>query len=391
MKIALVAAEASGDKLAAPLIHSLKKRFPHAQFIGVAGESMQAAGCQSLFPMEHLSVMGLVEVIKHLPRLFLLRKQLKRFLKAQQPDIYIGIDAPDFNLPVEKYMRSLGVPSIHYVSPTVWAWRENRVNNIKASCDHVMGLFPFEADIFKKYDMPYSFVGHPFADRIDPQQNGTLQRQKFALGEQPCLAILPGSRASEVQQLLPIMLATAQQLQTHIADLHILIPAATQEREQQIQQLLNQCQVKHISLSRETASECMLAADAVLLSSGTATLEAMLCGKLMLSVYKMSGLTYRMMQRLYKPNYFSLPNILADELLIPELLQADVNPATMCEHLLPMLAFGRSSVPYSLSEKQISHFRYCQQRFNELHQQLRQNASERAADVIALYLAGDQS
>lgn len=336
-KIALVCAEPSGDMLGSGLVKQLLRRYPNAQIKGIGGELCQAQGLHSWFDMNELSVMGLFEVIKHLPRLLAIRKSLKQQLLDFQPDIYVGVDAPDFNLPIEAFLKNKGIKTVHYVSPTIWAWRESRVHKIKRAADCVMGLFPFEAPVFAKYYVNYEFVGHPMADAIDLSPDKSSARKRFNLGDnESVVALLPGSRGSEVQQLLPIFLDSLEQMQVNQPNIKAIIPAVNAARESQILKILAQYPntvIDNVLVTREVARTAMIASDAVLLSSGTATLEAMLCKRPMLSVYKMSGLTYRMMQRLYKPKYFSLPNILANEPLVPELLQDDVDPIVISQYL----------------------------------------------------------
>lgn len=416
-KIALVCAEPSGDMLASGLVKILLQRFPNAQIKGIGGDLSQANGLESWFDMNELSVMGLVEVLKHLPRLLSIRKQLKAKLLAFKPDIYIGVDAPDFNLPIATFLKKHNIKTVHYVSPTIWAWRESRVHKIKRAVDCVMGLFPFEAPVFAKYDVPYQFVGHPMADAIALEPDQAQARTTLNLTtDASVLAILPGSRSSEVQHLLPIFLASFTLMQACHPNLIGVVPAVNAAREAQIKQLLAtypDTLRAAILITRLPAREVMIASDAVLLSSGTATLEAMLCKRPMLSVYKMSGLTYKMMQYLYKPDYFSLPNILANEALVPELLQDDVTPEAISAYMNDLLALDLSATQSvaSGSDAQASNLpqssitrlpvlskgsclfaidqarlEYIMQRFSQLHVTLQQNADEQSADVVTRYL-----
>jgi lipid-A-disaccharide synthase len=414
-KIALVCAEPSGDMLASGLVHTLLARFPNAQIKGIGGDLTQTNGLESWFDMNELSVMGLVEVLKHLPRLLSIRKQLKAKLLAFQPDIYIGVDAPDFNLPIETFLKKHKIKTVHYVSPTIWAWRESRVHKIKRAVDCVMGLFPFEAPVFAKYDVPYQFVGHPMADAIALQPDQHLARTNLCLNASAnVLALLPGSRSSEVMHLLPIFLDSFALLQASHPDLVGVVPAVNAAREEQIKQLLETYPTalqSAIMVTRRPARDVMIASDAVLLSSGTATLEAMLCKRPMLSVYKMSGLTYKMMQYLYKPDYFSLPNILANEPLVPELLQDDVTPEAISAYINDLFALDlpptqrvtdESSTPlvtqsnitrlpvhskgsclFAIDQARLE---YIMLRFTQLHLTLQQNADEQSADVVTRYL-----
>lgn len=416
-KIALVCAEPSGDMLASGLVNTLLQRFPNAQIKGIGGDLTQANGLESWFDMNELSVMGLVEVLKHLPRLLSIRKQLKAQLLAFKPDIYIGVDAPDFNLPIETFLKKHHIKTVHYVSPTIWAWRESRVHKIKRAVDCVMGLFPFEAPVFAKYHVPYQFVGHPMADAIALKPDQEKARTTLKLhADATVVAILPGSRSSEVQHLLPIFLASFALMQARHPELVGVVPAVNAARESQINQLLAtypDSLQSALIITRRPAREVMIASDAVLLSSGTATLEAMLCKRPMLSVYKMSGLTYKMMQHLYKPDYFSLPNILANEALVPELLQDDVTPEAISAYMNDLLALDLSITQVAgvvsethsttIPDRTITHLpvlskgsclfaidqdrlAYIMQRFTQLHITLQQNADEQSADVVTRYL-----
>jgi len=374
LRIGIVAGEASGDVLAAGFVAVLKDMYPNAIFEGIGGKHLTALGLNSLFDMEELSVMGLVEVLKHLPRLLHIRKTLVQHFLDNPPDIFIGVDAPDFNLAVEAKLKKAGVKTVHYVSPTVWAWRESRIHKIAKATNLVLGIFPFEADIYNKYKVPYQYVGHTMADSISLAPDQLEKRQLFALdGEDKVLALLPGSRAREVDTLLPDFIKTAELLTLSIPALKVIIPAANNAREVQIKQLLKTLSPKvEVVVTQLSARDVMIAANAVLLASGTATLEAMLCKKPMVVGYKMSKMTHMIMKRLYKPDYFSLPNILANEALVPELLQEDVNPQNMADKLRPML----ESEPHVLIS-----------RFTQLHKSLQLNADEQAAKAIQGLLA----
>lgn len=369
LRIGIVAGEASGDVLAAGFVSVLKEMYPNAIFEGIGGKHLIARGLNSMFDMEELSVMGLVEVLKHLPRLLHIRKTVLQHFLENPPDVFIGVDAPDFNLAIEAKLKKAGVKTIHYVSPTVWAWRESRIHKIAKATNLVLGIFPFEADIYKKYKVPYQYVGHTMADGIDLVPDQAAKRTLFAIeSEDKVLALLPGSRAREVATLLPDFIKTAELLSVAVPNLKVIIPAANDAREIQIKLLLKELKPPvHIQVTQSSARDVMIAADAVLLASGTATLEAMLCKKPMVVAYKMSKMTHMIMKRLYKPEFFSLPNILANKELVPELLQEDVNPQNMATKLQAML----DSSPHALIEQ-----------FTELHKLLRLNADEQAARAI---------
>ena len=373
LRIAVVAGEPSGDVLAAGLIKALKTRYPDAIFEGIAGPHMQAAGCTSLFDIETLSVMGLVEVLSSIRPILKVKNELIAHFIKHPPDVYIGVDAPDFNLRVETALKQHGIKTVHYVSPTVWAWREKRIVKIARATNRVLGIFPFEQDVYDKYQVPYSFVGHTMADIIPLHPDQAEARVALGLSnDSQCLALLPGSRSGEVAKLLPVFTATVEQLWQHKPDCQIVIPAANDRRLQQIEQYLQTNKPDWLKDSRVMvlagqSREAMIASDVILLASGTATLEAMLCKRPMVSAYLLSWLTHKMMMRLYKPAYFSLPNILANEALVPELLQEDVNPERLCSELLNLFDADTTALT---------------ERFVELHQSLKQNADERAAEAV---------
>ena len=373
LTIGIVAGEASGDVLAAGFVAVLKEMYPNASFQGIGGKHLTALGLNSLFDMEELSVMGLVEVLKHLPRLLHIRKTVVQHFLNNPPDIFIGVGAPDFNLAVETKLKKASIKTVHYVSPTIWAWRESRIHKIAKATNLVLGIFPFEASIYKKYKVPYQYVGHTMADSIPLVPDQSVKRTLFALEcTDKVLALLPGSRAREVDTLLPDFIKAAELLALSLPTLKVLIPAANDAREIQIKLLLKELKPGvHVRVTQMSARDVMIAADAVLLASGTATLEAMLCKKPMVVGYKMSKMTHLIMRRLYKPDFFSLPNILANEELVPELLQEDVVPQNMADKLRPML----QSQPRELIS-----------RFTQLHKMLQLNADEQAAKAIQALL-----
>jgi len=375
LRVAMIAGEASGDVLAAGIIKQLKLIYPNAVFEGIGGQHMQAQGFHSYFEMESLSVMGLVEVLKHLPTLLKIRSSIVQRFIDNPPDVFVGIDAPDFNLPVEKKLKKRGIRTVHYVSPTVWAWRESRIHKVAAATNLVLGIFPFEQPIYDKYHVPYQYVGHTMADGIAIKPDFLTHRQQFGIADQHAvLAILPGSRAKEVSNLLPAFIDTANILSKQIPGFKVLIPAANMSRKIQIESILSDSQTQfEYQVTSESARDAMLASDAVLLASGTASLEAMLCKKPMVVAYRMSALTYKIMQRLYKPKYFALPNILAGEQLVPELLQEDVNPGNMAKQLL---------IYFQLPYRQTQHAKLIT-RFEALHLVLSQQADQQSARAIA--------
>ncbi|WP_371192613.1 lipid-A-disaccharide synthase [Glaciecola sp. SC05] len=370
LKIGIVAGEASGDVLGAGLIKSLKQLYPNCEVVGVGGDHLIAQGTQSLVDINELSVMGLVEVVKHLPRLLSIRKQIVNYFIENPPDVYIGVDAPDFNLPVAKKLKAHGIKTIHYVSPTIWAWRESRIHKIAAATNLVLGIFPFEQAIYDKYQVPYQYVGHTLADTIALEVDREQPRLELGMArDEHVLAILPGSRAKEIASMLPVFLQAASLYAQHQDNkLHVLIPAANKARLVQIEALLAELKPDfRLTVTQRPARDVMIASDVVLLTSGTASLEAMLCKRPMVVAYKMSGLTYLIMQRLYKPDYFALPNILAGQALVPELLQEQVNPANLCQNLLEQLQRNQDLLLYA---------------YREQHLRLKQGADEQAAKAV---------
>jgi lipid-A-disaccharide synthase len=368
-RIGLVAGEASGDILGAGLVQALKKRLPQAEFVGIAGPQMQQQGCRTLFDMEELSVMGLIEVLSRIRRLLAMRRSLVDHFIANPPDVFVGIDAPDFNLGLEQQLKQQGIPTVHYVSPTVWAWREKRIVKIARATNMVLSLLPFEKTFYDRHQVPCTFVGHTLADAIPLEPDQRAARQELGLADNDkVLAVLPGSRGGEVQRLLPPFLRTVALLQQRNPGLKVLIPAASDKRREQIESALRDFPgMLEVTVLDGQSRQAMIAADAVLLASGTASLEAMLCKKPMLVAYKFNWLTYQMGKRMYKPKWFSLPNLLANEELVPELVQHQVVPQAMAQQLQPMLENGSPELI---------------RRFEQLHQQLKIGADERAAEAI---------
>lgn len=373
LKVAIVAGEHSGDILGADLMSALSdlasEKNMTLRFKGVAGPKMQALGAESLFDMDELSVMGLVEILKRLRRLLKKRKQLAADLIDWQPDIFIGIDAPEFNLGLEQMLKDAGVPTVHYVSPSVWAWRQSRIKTIKKACDLVLALLPFEQAFYQKHDMPCEFVGHTMADQIPLEDQQTQLRSKMGLSStQPILGVLPGSRGSEIKYLLWPFLQTARELTKSLPELLILIPAVNEYRAQGIQQVIEQeFSDLNIQLSIGNARDVMGASTAVLLASGTATLETMLMKTPMVAGYQVGWLSYQVFSRMIKTPYFTLPNLLANEMLVPELIQHEMTQENMVNHLLPMLTEPQDAL---------------KKRFADIHAAIQLNASAKAAKAV---------
>ena len=370
--IAIIAGEASGDILGAGLIRSLRKRYPKARFVGIGGDEMIAEGFHSLVPMERLSVMGLVEVLGRIRELFSIRARLLEYFFTTPPDVVIGIDSPDFTLAIERRCREAGIPSVHYVSPSVWAWRQKRIFKIAKSVDLMLTLFPFEARFYEEHNVPVAFVGHPLADRIPMQPDTGAARKALGLNlDQPVLAVLPGSRGGEVERLGTLFLEASRWLQERRPDIQLVIPCVNRDREKQVEGLVEALEVKlPVTLVRGRSREVMAASDVVLLASGTATLEAMLLKRPMVVGYRLSNLSYKLLSRLVKVPWVALPNLLAQKGLVPELLQDDATPEALGAAVLERME--------NTDERE-----RLQQAFSELHESLRQNADERAATAIS--------
>jgi lipid-A-disaccharide synthase len=368
----IVAGEASGDILGAGLIRALRRKYPGARFIGIGGDEMVAEGFHSLVPMERLSVMGLVEVLGRLRELFGIRARLMSYFLQNPPDVVIGIDSPDFTLGVERRCRDAGMLTAHYVSPSVWAWRQNRIFKIAKSVDLMLTLFPFEARFYEEHQVPVAFVGHPLADRIPLQPDTLAARRNLGFDEQaPVLAILPGSRGGEVERLGGLFLEAAKWIQSRRPDLQLAIPCVNGEREEQVRALVDALDVKlAVTIVRGRSREVMAAADVVLLASGTATLEAMLLKKPMVVGYRLSNLSFRIVSKMVKSPYIALPNLLAQKSLVPEFIQDDATPQSLGDAVLERLENPQERERLTTA-------------FTEIHQTLRQNADEQAASAIA--------
>ncbi|WGE69404.1 lipid-A-disaccharide synthase [Actinobacillus equuli subsp. haemolyticus] len=382
--IALVAGEISGDILGAGLINALKLHYPNARFIGVAEPRMIQAGCETLFDMEELAVMGLAEVVKHLPRLLKRRKQVIETMLAEKPDIFIGIDAPDFNLTVEEKLKASGIKTIHYVSPSVWAWRQSRVHKIARATNLVLAFLPFEKAFYDRFNVPCRFIGHTMADAIALKPNRSEACAALELDEtKRYLAILVGSRASEVGFLTEPFLKTAQILKQRYPELEFLVPLVNDKRIAQFEQIKAQVAPDlDVKILKGNARQAMIAAEATLLASGTAALEGMLCKSPMVVGYKMKASTYWLAKRLVKTKYISLPNLLADEMLVPELIQDECNPENLAWYLGNYLANDADH------KKQRNELK---QRFTELHKLIQCDADTQAAQAVVDVLEAETS
>jgi lipid-A-disaccharide synthase len=373
-RIALVAGEASGDLLGAGLVAAIRERHPDAVFAGVGGDAMRAAGVEAWHDASELAVMGLAEVLAHLPRLLRLRRALRERVLAWKPDVFVGIDAPDFNLGLERWLKRRGVRTVHYVSPSVWAWRESRAAKIGASADRVLCLFPMEPAIYARHGVDARFVGHPLADAIalEPDR-GAARAARGIPVHAPVLAVLPGSRLGEIERMLPAFLEAAVLVARDVDDLQLLVPAANAECRAAIEGLLSRSPfpVPRPLLLDGRAQQAMVAADVVMLASGTAALEAMLCKRPMVVGHRIASSTYRLVKALglLKSRFVSLPNVLAGEALVPELLQDDCTPPKLAA---AVLAWFRE--PEAVAA--------LRPRFRAIHETLRRNASARAAEAV---------
>ena len=379
-RVAMIAGEASGDLLGAGLIREIRKHFPDAECYGIGGPKMEAEGFTSLFPMEKLSVMGLVEVLGRLRELLGIRRLLRERFIADQPDVFIGIDAPDFNLALERRLKAAGIPTVHYVSPQVWAWRESRLKKIRQGVDHMLALLPFEVDYYQKHNVPVTFVGHPLADQIPmvPDQNAARQSLDISASSRPVIGLLPGSRNSEVSKLGTLFLDTAHTLRKNFPDARFLIPCANERRKQQILPMVANYPDLDVTVYNGQAQTVMAASDAILIASGTAVLEAALHKKPLVVSYKMAPLSFAIISRLVKVKYVSLPNLLVDQELIPELLQNDATPESLSKAMVR-----------ALEDDSYRHFLH--EQFTAIHTQLKQDASKLAFDAVMSVIPEEQS
>jgi len=373
----MVAGEASGDLLASQMMLALKEMMPNVRFIGIGGHKMQAAGMQILYPMEKLSVMGYVEVLRHYREIAGIRRELRKQLLANPPDLFIGIDAPDFNFDLELALKQHGIPTVHYVSPSIWAWRGERIHKIKRAVSHMLALFPFEVSLYEKAGVPASYVGHPLADILPEKPNRVLMREQMRI--QPphvkVFAMLPGSRKSEVRQLARTYIQTAKLILQTIPDAQFLVPLASRETRNIFEEAIWQEDAHDlpITLLFGHAHDAMIVADGVLVASGTATLEAALLKRPMVITYKLSALSYWLAKgKQYLP-YVGLPNILSGKFVVPELLQSDATPENLAQALLNLVG----------NKQAVSEL---EQRFGNMHLMLKQGAARRAAEAVLPFL-----
>ena len=372
LRIGIVAGESSGDQLGARLMHTLKQHLSGVRFEGVGGPEMQVEGCRSLFPMERLSVLGLTEILGRYLELRRLRKQLIDHFLADPPDLFIGVDSPGFNLGIEEPLRRAGIPTVHYVSPQVWAWRTWRVRKIRRAVDLILVLFPFEQNFYARHSVQARFVGHPLADEIEGDTDPHPHRQRLKLdSDRPTVALLPGSRASEVRALADVFIETALWLHARHPTLQLIIPFVNNSTRALFEEAIKRHQAWDLPITRfhGHSRDVMAAADVVLLASGTATLEAMLLRRLMVVTYRVSRVSYWLMRAFSHISLYAMPNNLAGRHLVPELLQDDATPENL----------GKAV------ERYLSRPRYALEvlkEFELLGARLRGNASEQAAQAI---------
>ncbi|SBT05264.1 tetraacyldisaccharide-1-P synthase [Candidatus Accumulibacter aalborgensis] len=373
VRIAMVAGEASGDILASQLIQALRAKLPTAVFFGVGGPRMLGNGFEAWYPLETLAVRGYAEVFGRFREIIAIRRGLKRRLLADPPDVFIGVDAPDFNLALEKALKRHGIPTIHYVSPSIWAWRGGRIHKIGAAVSRVLALFPFEPALYERHGIPVSYVGHPLADMLPLADGRDESRALLGLcAQKPVFALLPGSRQGEVQYMADTFIETARRIHREIPDAVFIAPMATRETRLLFEAALHRCQARQlpIRLLFGHAHQAMMVADVVLVASGTATLEAALLKRPMVMVYKMAPFSYWLMQRIggYLP-YHSLPNILAGRFIVPEFIQDEATPENIAQAVLNL--YADTVVRERLKAV-----------FREMHLKLRQNAAEKAAAAV---------
>lgn len=368
----MVAGEASGDQLGAHLISALVERRPELRFSGIGGPKMQTLGFESYYPMEKLAVRGYAEVLRHYREITGIRKQLAARLLGERPSLFIGVDAPDFNLDLERGLKSAGIPTVHYVSPSVWAWRAGRMGKISTAVSHMLALFPFEPPLYEKAGVPVTYVGHPLADLAPLNVNKDEARTQLKLPmRHPIVALLPGSRKSELHYMAETFVKTARRLYEDIKELHFVCPLASRETRDLFQEAVRHHAGTELPLTLlfGHSHEALAAADIALVASGTASLEAALFKTPMVIAYRMSPVTWTLMRRMIRLPYVGLPNILANEALVGEFLQNRATPGALADALRDLLHDA------DRRRRQV-------ERFREIHLALRQNTAQKAADAV---------
>lgn len=374
--VAMVAGEASGDQLGAHLIAALKDRRPGLRFSGIGGPRMAAEGFEIVVPMDKLAVRGYTEALRHYREIMGIRRRLGDALLAEQPGLFIGVDASDFNLDLERRLKAEGIPTVHYVSPSVWAWRRWRVRRVARSATHLLAMFPFEPALYRKTGMPVTYVGHPLADVIPLEVDKPAARAQLRLPSRKLIiALLPGSRRSELEHMADAFVLAAHRLRQEIPEVHFVCPMATRQTRERFETALYAHGRTDLPLTLlfGHSHEALAAADLALVASGTATLEAALFKTPMVITYRQSALSWAVQRMLLYLPYIGMPNILAGERLVPELVQGKANPAALAAALIDLLR------DTALQKRQV-------ERFREMHVQLRQNNADKAADAVLAVL-----
>ncbi len=376
MRIAMVAGEASGDLLASHLIRALRERLPNAEFVGIGGPKMQAEGFKAWWPSEKLAVRGYVEVLRHYREISGIRKALLKRLLQEKPDVFIGVDAPDFNLWLEAQLKRAGIKTVHYISPSIWAWRGSRIKRIAQSVSHILCLFPFEPTLYEKVKVPATFVGHPLADEFPIESARVQARERLGLDDQTqVFSLLPGSRQSELRYMADLFAQTAKKLHSEFPQARFLVPLITRETRTLFEHALWRQEATQlpIQLLFGHSHDALAACDVALVASGTATLEAAMLKAPHVITYRMSQMSWRIMKRMAYQPWVGLPNILAKQFLVPELLQEDATSDNLAQAMGNLMR--DRNVQTQLRE-----------RFLEIHQQLRQDSAHKAAEVVASYM-----
>ena len=374
--IGIVAGEASGDLLASHLMAALKRERPEVEFVGIGGPKMKSVGMQVLYPMEKLAVFGYVEVLRHYREIIGIRRKLRSYFLTHRPTLFIAVDAPDFNLNLELALKQQGIPTIHFVSPSIWAWRGERIAKIKRAVSHMLALFPHEPEIYQKAGVAVDYVGHPLADMLPEQPNRTAMRETMRIPLQSTVfAFLPGSRQSEVRMLAKLYIETAKLILKDYPLARFLVPLASRETRAIFEQAIYDCDAQELPffLLFGHAQDAMIASDVVLVASGTATLECALLKRPMVITYRLNKFTWRKMKRKSYLPYFGLPNILTGRFVVPELIQDDATPENLAQALLNVLNDKAAVVQL-------------EQTFTALHHTLRQNTAEKAVAAVMKYL-----